>query len=113
MMNIDGTAVYILNIKTAQGNEVQLISADLYDFMQDQIGLTLSYQIPDSLLALQKKVPKSKVINNKVVLNEGSEQKDTWKHMYGCSLDFKTERDAYKAISQTCEYDGEIDIYLN
>lgn len=109
---MDSISVYILTIKTKQGNEVQVISADLYDYMQEKIGKSLSYEIPDQLLNFQKKVPHSKSVAKNVVLNEGTEQEDTWKHILGCSRNFKTENEAYKSLGDLMEYAGEIDIYL-
>lgn len=109
---MEATSVYILNMKTAEGNVVQVVSADLYDWMQEQIGFKKEYDIPDNLLALHKKVPQAKDIKKKVVLTEGNEQVDTWKHVLGCSRDFKTEHEAYKSLGQMCEYAGEIDVYL-
>lgn len=109
---MDSIFVYILTIKTAQGTEVQVISADLYDYMQEQIGKNLSYEIPEHLINLHSKVPCAKNINKNVVLNEGTEQKDTWKHILGCSRNFKTENEAYKSLGNMTEYAGEIDVYL-
>lgn len=111
---MNNVAVYILNINNQANNFVTLISADLYDWMfEEMLSGNQSFDIPENLLKEHNSLPNAKMLEKHVVLDEEDMQQSLWKHIMNSSKDYKSTFDAHRAIERNYEYCGEIDIYLD
>lgn len=112
----DKIAAYILNITTENGEMVKIISADLYDWLQEQVFSiqgNMQVQVPQELIDIHINcVPQAKKITSSLNLRVDCAQKDMFAYVIECSQNFRSSKDAYDSMHNRVEYVGEIDISL-